>query len=257
MYALRDEIQRKYSYDRNIRIGAAGGISTPISALGAFMMGAAYIVTGSINQSCVEASASEYTRNLLGQAGMADVIMAPAADMFEMGVRVQVLRRGTMFAMRAQKLYEIYKNHSSIDEIPTEERQKIEKTIFKTSLNDIWDQTLQFFNERDPAQVARAEQDPHHKMALIFRWYLGLSSHWSNHGEKGREIDYQVWCGPSMGAFNDWVRGSYLEDPQNRSVVDLAQHILTGAAYLSRLQQLKMRGIETPAELFSYQPWLH
>ena len=27
--------------------------------------------------------------------------MAPAADMFEMGVKLQVLKRGTMFPMRA------------------------------------------------------------------------------------------------------------------------------------------------------------
>ena len=37
--------------------------------------------------------------------------MAPAADMFEMGVKLQVLKRGTMFPMRAQKLYELYRAH--------------------------------------------------------------------------------------------------------------------------------------------------
>ncbi len=30
--------------------------------------------------------------------------MAPAADMFEMGVKVQVLKRGTLFAMRRPPL---------------------------------------------------------------------------------------------------------------------------------------------------------
>ncbi len=37
------------------RIGAAGGISTPWAAAAALAMGAAYLVTGSVNQSCVEA----------------------------------------------------------------------------------------------------------------------------------------------------------------------------------------------------------
>ena len=60
-----------------IRVGAAGGISTPESALAAFMMGAAYIVTGSVNQACIEAGASDYSKKLLAQAEMADVIMAP------------------------------------------------------------------------------------------------------------------------------------------------------------------------------------
>ena len=94
---LRDEIQRQYSYQRKIRVGVAGGISTPQSALDALMMGAAYIVTGSINQSCVEAGTSPHSKHLLAQAEMTDVMMAPAADMFEMGVKLQVLKKGTLF----------------------------------------------------------------------------------------------------------------------------------------------------------------
>jgi len=82
----------------------AGGISTPASALAAFSMGAAYILTGSINQCSVEAGTSDVVREMLTRAGQADVIMAPAADMFEMGVKVQVLKWGTMFAMRAARL---------------------------------------------------------------------------------------------------------------------------------------------------------
>jgi PfaD family protein len=185
---------------------------------------------------------------------MADVIMAPAADMFEMGVRVQVLKRGTMFAMRAQKLYDMYKEYNSITEIPLKERQRIEKTIFKANLDDIWDQTEQFFSQRDPVQIARARQDERYKMALIFRWYLGLSSHWSNKGEKGREMDYQIWCGPAMGAFNDWVQDTYLSQPQNRRVVEVAQQILTGAALLSRVNLLKLYLQDLPLERINYLP---
>jgi PfaD family protein len=101
--ALREQIQAKFGYNQLIRIGAAGGIGNPASALAAFMMGAAYVVTGSVNQSCVEAAASAHSKRLLAQAEMTDVIMAPAADMFEMGVELQVLKRGTMFPMRAKK----------------------------------------------------------------------------------------------------------------------------------------------------------
>jgi len=252
MIALRDEMQEKYGYRQQIRVGAAGGISTPESALGAFMMGAAYIVTGSVNQACVEAGASEHTRKLLAQAEMADVIMAPAADMFEMGVKLQVLKRGTLFPMRAQKLYDMYLQYDSIDDIPPVERQKLEKQVFKLSMEAIWDSCVSFFGERDPAQLARAKNNPKRKMALIFRWYLGLSSRWSNVGEKGREMDYQIWCGPSMGAFNDWVRGTYLEQPQNRRAVDVALHIMSGAAYLYRLQSLKMNGLQFPAQFAHY-----
>ena len=91
-------------------------------------------------------------------------------------------------------------------------------------------------------------------MALIFRWYLGLSSNWANAGTKGRELDYQIWCGPSMGAFNDWVKGSYLENYQNRKAADVAEQIMQGAAYLYRVQALEMQGFGMPVEMVQFVP---
>ena len=91
-------------------------------------------------------------------------------------------------------------------------------------------------------------------MALIVRWYLGLSSNWANAGTPDRATDYQIWCGPAMGAFNDWVKGTYLEPYQNRKVVDVAEHIMQGAAYLYRIQALKMQGVEFPLEMERFVP---
>lgn len=251
---LRDEIQRKYNYEKPVRIGVAGGISTPQSALASFMMGAAYIVTGSINQSCIEAGTSEYTKKLLSEAEMTDVMMAPAADMFEMGVKLQVLKRGTLFPLRAQKLWELYRNYNSIAEIPPDEIEKLEKQILRKTISEIWQETSTYLSQRNPEKLSKATNNPKIKMALIFRWYLGLSSRWSNTGEKGREIDYQIWCGPAMGSFNNWVRGSYLADINNRRVVDIADQIMTGAAYLYRVQNLKIQGLQMPEEFSQYHP---
>ena len=251
---LRDEIQSQYNYSHPVRIGVAGGISTPQAALAAYIMGAAYVVTGSVNQSCVEAGTSTHAKKLLAQAEMHDVMMAPAADMFEMGVKLQVLKRGTMFALRAQKLYELYKNYDSIADIPTPERTKLEQQIFRMSLDEVWQHTVKYLSQRNPAKLAKANNNPKIKMALIFRWYLGLSSRWSNAGEAGREIDYQIWCGPAMGAFNNWVKGSYLEPVGDRHVVDVAHHILTGAAYLYRVQNLKLQGLDLGDRYSQYQP---
>ena len=47
----------------------------------------------------------------------------------ELGTASQV-SRGTLFPMRAKKLYEIYKNLESIEEIPLPERQKLEQQVF-------------------------------------------------------------------------------------------------------------------------------
>ncbi|MEM7578619.1 MAG: PfaD family polyunsaturated fatty acid/polyketide biosynthesis protein [Cyanobacteria bacterium P01_A01_bin.80] len=252
--ALRDEIQDKFAYKQPVRVGVAGGIATPQSALAAFMLGAAYVVTGSINQSCIEAGTSEHTKKLLAQAGMADVMMAPAADMFEMGVKLQVLKRGTMFPMKAQKLYELYKNYNSIDDIPPAEQQKLEKQIFQQSIAEVWQATSNYQAKRNPEKLQKAQTNPKLKMAMMFRWYLGLSSRWSSTGEKGREVDYQIWCGPAMGSFNDWVRGSYLAEPNQRRVVDIADQIMLGTAYLYRLQHLKMQGLQLSEYYAQYSP---
>lgn len=250
--ALRDEMQAKTG--QRTRVGAAGGIGTPVAALGAFMMGADYVVTGSINQACVETATSPHAKEMLAQADMADVVMAPAADMFEMGVKLQVLKRGKLFPMRAQKLYDVYKTYESIDDIPTEALAKLEQQIFCQSLEEVWQQTVTFFGERDPGQIRRAEENTRRKMALMFRWYLGLSSHWANAGDGAREMDYQIWCGPAMGAFNDWTRGSYLAQPENRQVVEVNRHILRGTLYMYRLQVLRSQGLHLPAHFAAYRP---
>ncbi len=244
--ALRDEFQMEHKYETSVRIGAAGGIGTPTSALGAFMMGAAYVVTGSINHGSVEAGTSPQVKQLLAQAATTDVMMAPAADMFEMGVQLQVLKRGTLFPMRARKLYELYATYDSLDQIPAAEREKLETRVFQRSLDAVWEDCVAFFNERDPEQIRRAQGNPKRKMALIFRWYLGLATHWGIQGDPQRRMDYQIWSGPAMGAFNDWARDTYLEKPENRHVCDMAHQLMRGAALLYRLQDLRMQGVPVP-----------
>ena len=254
MLALRDDMQRRYEYTTPLRVGAAGGIATPISAAAAFGMGAAYILTGTINQSCVEAGTSPLVRKMLAEASQADVIMAPAADMFEMGVKVQVLKRGTMFAIRAKKLYDLYRTCDSFEALPPAQRALLERDFFRAPLEDVWRDTQQFFATRDPQQVTRAERDPKHKLALIFRSYLGRASGWANAGDESRQVDYQVWCGPAMGAFNEWVRGSVLDPLEDRDVVTVALNLLVGAAALTRAGWLRAQGIRLPAEAQSFTP---
>jgi trans-AT polyketide synthase, acyltransferase and oxidoreductase domains len=252
--ALRDRLQKQHNFKMPLRVGAAGGIATPASAAAAFAMGAAYIVTGTVNQACVESGSSDLVRQMLTEAKQADVAMAPAVDMFEMGVKLQVLKRGTMFAMRGNKLYELYRAYDRIEDIPQKELESVEKTIFKASAEEIWQNTRSFFLQRDPAEVDKADNDPKHKMALMFRWYLGLSSRWANAGVEDRQVDYQVWCGPAMGAFNEWVKDTVLDAPQNRTVVSVALNIMYGAALVTRINMLRHQGARISPEDINMEP---
>jgi len=254
MIALRDELQEQYGFAVSPRVGLAGGIATPESAAAAFAMGAAYVLTGSVNQSCVEAGTSPQVREMLAQAGPADVIMAPAADMFEMGVNVQVLKWGTMFAVRARKLYHLYRAHDSLEAISSRDRAMLERDYFRGPIEEAWSRTEAFFQARDPSQIARANRDPKHKMALVFRSYLGQSSDWANRGDTTRKADYQIWCGPSMGAFNQWVRGSFLEQPDRRDVVSVALNLMVGAAALTRAGVLRSQGVQLPPSAHRFAP---
>lgn len=252
--AVRDECLRTFGYSRPIRLGAAGGLGSPSAVAAAFALGAAFALTGSVNQGAVESGLCEDGRKALANAGLADVVMAPAADMFELGVKVQVLQRGTMFANRGHRLYDVYKSYRSIAEIPPAIKARLEKEIFRRSLEDEWASTAAFWKQRDPRELDKANRDPHHQMALIFRSYLGQASRWAIAGVADRKMDYQIWCGPAMGAFNAWAKGSFLEPVENRSVVQIALNMLEGAAAITRAQQLRTYGVPVPPAAFDYSP---
>ena len=254
MVALRNQMQAQYNYSAPLRVGFGGGNGTPASVAAAIAMGAAFLVTGSVHQACLESGTSDIARQLLANAGQADTAMAPAGDMFEMGVTVQVLRRGTMFAMRGKKLYELYRKYNSMDEIPSTDRETLEKTIFLSSLEEAWKNTESFWLKKDPREVEKANKDPHHKMALTFRAYLGQSSRWATAGIPERKMDYQIWCGPAIGAFNEWTKGTFLEKVENRNVVTVAMNLLFGAARELRINQLRTQGISLAPSIANSVP---
>lgn len=227
-----------------LRVGAAGGLGTPASLWAAFAMGADYVLTGSVNQAAVEAGTSDLTRELLREASYTDVASGPAPDMFELGAKVQVLSRGSMYARRAQQLYDLYRSVPSMSAIPAKERARIEKQIFQRPLDEVWAETRAYWAERDPSQVERADRDPRHQMALTFRWYLGMTSRWARTGEAARKRDFQVWCGPAIGGFNDWARGSALET--ERGVVQIAEALMHGAAVQARISLARSLGVALP-----------
>jgi PfaD family protein len=254
LMALRDRLCLQFGYGDRIRVGAAGGLGSPAGVAAAFAAGAAYVLTGSVNQAAIESGLSPEGRRMLTEAEPHDVAMAPAADMFELGVNVQVLKRGTLFATRGRRLYELYRSCASIEEIPAEVRAQLEKEYFRASLDDVWRDTCGYFEKRDPAEIEKAAKDPKRKMALIFRSYLFRGAQWAREGVADRRSDYQIWCGPAMGAFNAWARESFLEPAENRSVVQIGLNLMEGAAVITRAQQVRTSGVDVPFTAFQFPP---
>ena len=227
MIKLRDEMMKKHGYGKRVRVGAAGGIGTPEAAAAAFILGADFILTGSVNQCTVEAGTSDAAKNMLQQMNVQDTDYAPAGDMFEMGAKVQVLKKGVFFPARANKLYELYVLHNSLDEIDEKSRKQIQERYLKRTFEEIFRECKSYYPLQE---IERAERNPKQKMAIVFRWYFGYSSRLALEGTPENEVDYQILCGPALGAFNQWVKGTPLESWKNRHVDEIAVKLMNGAA---------------------------
>ncbi len=216
---LRDEMMEKFRYKRKIHIGAAGGIGTPEAAGASFILGADFIVTGSINQCTVEAGTSDAVKELLQQMNVQDTDYAPAGDMFEFGAKVQVLKKGLFFPARANKLYDLYRQFNSIDEIDSKTKDQIQERYFKRSFDSIYEELKNYYS---PEEISKAERNPKNKMAMIFKWYFHYSTKSALAGDADSKVDYQVHCGPALGAFNQWIKGTKYEPWKNRHVDEIA-----------------------------------
>jgi trans-AT polyketide synthase, acyltransferase and oxidoreductase domains len=227
---LRDVMLAKHRYDRTIRVGLAGGIGAPEAAAAAFVMGADFVLTGSINQCTVEAGTSDSVKDLLQQLDVQDTDYAPAGDMFEIGARVQVAKRGLFFPARANKLYELYQRHNSLEEIDLRTRQQIQEKYFRRSFDEVWEETRAYYQRSHPARLADIERSPKLKMAAVFKWYFVHTTRLAMRGIEDQKVDYQIHCGPALGAFNQWVKGTELDSWRNRRVADIAHRLMTATA---------------------------
>ncbi len=179
---------------------------------------------------------SESVKDLLQEIDVHDTAYAPAGDMFEIGAKVQVLKKGVFFPARANKLYMLYSQYDSLEELPVRIRTMIEGQYFKKSLEEIWEETKEYFGQHGYLSVVeKAEKNPKQKMALVFRWYFGYSMRLAFAGDEANRVDYQVHTGPALGAFNQWVKGTEFENWRNRHVDRIGEMLMREtAALLSR-----------------------
>jgi len=230
--SLRDEAMTRHRYSQMIHVGAAGGIGTPQAAAAALIMGADFILTGSINQCTVEAGTSDAVKDLLQRLNVQDTTYAPAGDMFELGAKVQVAKNGLLFAARANRLFDLYQRFDSLEDIDARTRAQIQEKYFRRSFEEVWSETRAYYERVAGDRIADIERNPKKKMALVFKWYFVHTNRLALRGDTEQKVDYQVHCGPALGSFNQWVKGTALESWRNRNVADLGLRIMQGTAKL-------------------------
>jgi trans-AT polyketide synthase, acyltransferase and oxidoreductase domains len=224
---LRDELAGPWD---PVHVGAAGGIGTPEAAAAALVLGAQFLLTGSVNQCTVEAATSPEAKQMLSRLEVHDTEPAPCGEMFELGVRARILKRGVFLAARAERLYQLWRTHESFSDLDAATQREIEETYLRRPFEEAWRAQL-----ADDPLVGSANGGPvdgKRRLALAFRSYLDAGFALARAGAAGRQVDYLVYCGPAMGAFNQWVRGTELEPWKARHVDVIAETLLTRTAQL-------------------------
>ncbi|PZH08626.1 [acyl-carrier-protein] S-malonyltransferase [Streptomyces sp. NTH33] len=199
-----------------VHVGCAGGIGTPESAAAAFLLGADFVMTGSVNQCSVEAATSDQVKDLLHQAHEYDVATAPWSELFELGVHARYLKRGLLFPARAYRLHDLWRRHASFGGLDDESRRQ----ILDRYLGGAY---------RPPVDAAPGP-DAKAQLANLFRGYFARGFRLAVTGDQQARADYLVHCGPAMGAFNQSVAGTELHPWRVRTIEAISHVLMEGAA---------------------------
>ena len=211
--SFRESINKLGTYSDPILIGAAGGIGDPVTMANALILGADFVLTGSINQCSIESGTSDPVKELLSHMGVGDTTYTIAGDMFEMGGIIQTLKRGVLFPIRATTLHSIYTLFEDLNDIPDRIKRMLENQFFQLSFQEIIEELGSYYSNK---------RTPKEKMAAVFKWYLRASNIWAIEGNLERISDFQIHTGPALGLFNQWVKGTSLENWRNRHVDEIA-----------------------------------
>ena len=229
---LAVEVSRSRGSDAVARVGAAGGLGTPDAIVAAFMLGAEFVMTGSVNQCTVEAGTSDVVKSMLQELDVQNTDYAPAGDMFEIGAKIQVMKKGVFFPMRASKLYDLWRGNESWDVLDARVKSDIEGNYFQSSFENVCAQCYDHYRQRMPSEIERAERNPKQRMAMAFKWYFVHSMRMALRGERDQVLNFQVHCGSSMGAANRWLKRTDLESWRSRHADVLADRLMGEASAL-------------------------
>jgi trans-AT polyketide synthase/acyltransferase/oxidoreductase domain-containing protein len=216
--------------ENQARIGATGGLGTPETVAAAFVVGADFVETTSLNSCTAEAPLSEGMKDLLSELRVEDFELAPALDGFELGHQVEVAGKDTLFPSRARYLYELYRSHHSIDELDQRVRRVLERSYFGRSLAEVTHDVRARLATSDPRALAEATRDPRRQLGLVLRRYLEEADLHAQSGRTDSRLNWLVRSDAELGAFNTFAPTVGLGAWRNRHVDVVADCLMEHAA---------------------------
>jgi len=222
---LRDRCRRD---GERVHVGAAGGIGTPAAVEAVRAMGAEFVLVGSVNQCTVEAATSTAVKDMLQAMSVNDVDIAPFEPLFEFGVRARMLKKGVFFPARATRLYDLWREYADYDAIPADVRRSVENSILPGG----FDGALRAGQARNGESDSPRASDTTAKgqLAKAFASYLDEGFERARAGDAGQRVNFAIYTGPALGAFNRLVQGTSLEHWQARHVDEVMELLIDPGA---------------------------
>lgn len=224
MKEMSRSLYEKYKLFQCPRVGFAGGIGNPQTVAVSFLLGADFVVTGSMNQCSVEASTSDIVKDNLQSLDDTDFTYAVVSDLFEFEEKKSIVKKGSLYHIRASRLYEVYNRYDSIEEIPTDLKKLIEEKYFQRSFETIYSdiyENLTIENKK------LSKEQPKYKMALIIRYFLDKCFQDALDGRMEGKINYQIISSNAIVQFNNWVKNTELYDWKSRHIDVISKKIMT------------------------------
>jgi trans-AT polyketide synthase/acyltransferase/oxidoreductase domain-containing protein len=190
-------------------------------------LGADFVLTGSVNLATVESRLGERVKDLLAGVDVQDTAYAPFGDLFELGGRARVVKKGVLFHARANRLYDIWRAHDDWRQVDVDARQQVEQRWLRASFDDVYAKLRQDLPAGEP------EPDAKRAMALVFRWYCAQARRAAVNGDPAYEVDWEVCCGPALGAANRWLRGTALAAWRDRHVDEVGRRLMSEASLIA------------------------
>lgn len=228
---IKEKVCPAYPGAREVHIGYAGGIGTPEAAMTAFLLGADFILTGTINQCTLEARTGGTAKRLLQNAGVQDTGPAPSFELFETGGRIRVLKKGSFYASRSLFFAGLYSRFNSLEKIDGKTVTKLEKDYFFKSLSEV-DGLIREKYHHNPEVLAKMDGKPGFKMAMFFRYYYNYCAGLAINDNQENILNYQIFCSPAMGSCNRWLTERGLESWEKRSAHKIGKMLMDETAAL-------------------------
>lgn len=220
--ALRDGLNGA----RDVPVGAAGGLGTPMAVRAAEALGAEFILVGSVTQCTVEAETSPAVKDRLQGLSVDDCDVAPFGPLFEFGIRARMLKKGVFFPARMTRLYELWRAFGSWEAIPQDIRQGLSPWLPGGSFEAALTIGRRRLQEIAPESFRLVDETPKGRFATVAMAYFDDGFARARAGGGGRVVDHAVFTGPALGAFNLMVEGTALEPWRSRHVDLVIERVL-------------------------------